>query len=227
MNSNNYIAKQGRLQTPGEWYSSRPPHRFSVADVTANLYDAAVSGSFVSLLTGSLLAYIDAPIKYAPFFGLSCAFYVYRDGIKRARSPMEEVENFVSFDAPEKTDGDDAPPPVEETIRVEVREGSRWQFAHLGEKGKLTAFAKFVSANMTFSERTAVKAGLSQEEWSALRDTFISKGWAEWSSKKSRKVGARLTRAGQSVFRGIGADAHVGMGQDVPEPFMNNKNGAG
>ena len=191
-----------------EYEKVTPIGRLEPRDVTTALYDAAVSCGLVTVGVGAVCWLAEAPLIAAPALGsgfvVGCLRYF--GGLSLAKSLLEMVESVIDRDI----DGDGhvgAPPATAHTVRVEVKEaeGKRYQFAHLGvEPATLHALAVAVlRGGDSFSERTATRAGLTQDEFRNLRDEFVSRGWAAWNHPTRKQQGVSITRGGQFILRAI------------------------
>jgi hypothetical protein len=94
----------------------------------------------------------------------------------------------------------------EHIVKVEMKNSGKWQFATLpGQPAALVALAAAVVSGGSFAERTATDAGLTQEQYSDLRDIFVDRGWAVWNHPTRRQQGVTLTISGKAVLRSIAA----------------------
>ena len=177
-----------------------------IADVVVPLAQATVSGLLVGGLATPLIIASDGPWYAGLYLGALSVGIVW--GFRRAASKetLWIIEELTGADI----DGDGhagEPPAPAYGIKAEVKSREGWQFATLpGEPASLHYMAQMVSRGSSFSERTATSAGLSQPEWMALRDEFITRGWAHWKNADRPQVGVALLGAGRAVLRSIAAN---------------------
>lgn len=69
-----------------------------------------------------------------------------------------------------------------------------------------------VEDEMSFSERTALEAGFSREEWVKLREEFIKHGWVTWKHPREPKQGLILRKQGVSVLEKVLSSPLLGDG---------------
>jgi hypothetical protein len=195
----------------GDWERVTPVGRLEPVDVITALLDASVSCLLVTIGSGFTIIIVNSYTSYdvewwvAPGAGLAVALLRYFDGLKLAKSLLQIIESLSNKDI----DGDGhigEPPP--QVVRVELKredsQGARWQFAELRvEPAKLLELAKAIRLGESFAERTATKAGLTQEEFKNLRDIFLDRGWAVWNHPTRKQQGVALTRGGDFIFRQI------------------------
>lgn len=189
---------------PGEYQKITPIARLEPKDITTALYDSSVSFVLVSLAGGAAVWALGWPWVVAPAIGLAAAVWRYFGGLSLARSLLEVVETITQKDIDH--DGK-AGKKQEHVVRVEMKDRGKWQFANLpGEPAALISLAQAITADGdTFSERTATDAGLTQEQFSDLRDIFVDRGWAVWNHPTRRQQGVTLTLSGKAVLRSIAA----------------------
>lgn len=72
-----------------------------------------------------------------------------------------------------------------------------------------------VEDEKSFSERTALEAGFSREEWVKLREEFIKHGWVTWKHPREPKQGLLLRKQGSSVLKKVLTSPLLGEG--VPQ----------
>lgn len=96
--------------------------------------------------------------------------------------------------------------PVRPVVRVEVRsnEGKRAQFADIPTTHpKMIAFAKGVINGTPISESNWTGKGktFSIDEFRAVRDVFLSRGWMRWKNNEFHDQGLELAPFGREVMR--------------------------
>lgn len=185
-----------------EYYKRSTPtgDRLNHLDITTSFHDAAISFGIVTVGSGIVCFYLGWPTIVVPItFGLIVGGLRYWLGVSFARGLLLIVEEWTEDQPDDDHQQREATP-----IRVEVRTENRWQFADLsGDPEALQKFAKSVVGGASFSERTATKAGLTQQEFSELRDGFIDRGWAQWNHPTRRQQGVELLPSGNRVIRAI------------------------
>jgi len=188
----------------GDWEKVTPISRLEPRDVTTALYDCGVSFGLVSLaLVGPVWYFEQLPWWISPAGGLVVALWRYFGLMSVARSLLEVVETITQADI---NDDGQVGPPQRQVVSVEVKNesGQRWQFADLpGSPQAVQGLAVAVLAGESFSERSAVSAGLTQEDFRSLRDLFLDRGWCEWNHPTRKQQGLKLLRSGRSVLRAI------------------------
>jgi hypothetical protein len=186
---------------PTDYQKVTPIARLEPRDVTTALYDSGVSFVLVALAGGAIAYAAGLPWLVSPAGGLTIAMWRYFGGLNLARSLLEIVETITHKDIDK--DGVVGKPTV---VKVEVKNKGTWQFATLpGKPENLVALAQAITTGESFAERTATDKGLTQEEYSNLRDMFVDRGWAAWNHKTRRQAGVTLTVSGKSVLRSIAA----------------------
>lgn len=186
----------------GKWQKVTPVGRLEPKDITTALYDSGVSFVLITLAGSALVYAAGWPWLVAPAGGLVVAMWRYFGGLGLAESLLEMVETITQTDL----NRDGAVGQTKHVVRVEVKDKDRWQFATLpGQPAALVSLAQKVSAGQSFTERTAADAGLTQDEFSDLRDVFVDRQWAVWNHDTRRQQGVTLTLSGKAVLRSIAA----------------------
>lgn len=189
----------------GDWQKVTPVGRLEPKDITTAIYDSGISFALITLAAGAVVYAAGWPWLVAPAGGLGVAMWRYFGGLRLARSLLEVVESITQTDL----NHDGKVGKTEHVVKVEIKDRGKWQFATLpGKPAALVSFAQAVIANqpgVSFSERTAVDAGLTQEQYGDLRDVFIDRGWAVWNHPTRRQAGVTLTVSGKAVLRSIAA----------------------
>lgn len=185
-----------------EYQKVTPIGKLEPRDVVTSIFDAGISFALFSVASSALFWFAELPLLFGPAVGFLIGSARYFGGVQFAKGLLATVETIVKEIAepePAKTSE-----PI--VINAEIKEGkhSRWQFANLpGERGILIEFANDVLGGKSFSERTAVKCGLTQDQFCGLRDVFIERGWAEWKHPTRKQQGAQLGRNGLAILRAI------------------------
>lgn len=80
------------------------------------------------------------------------------------------------------------------TITAEVKKENKIQMITFqADPEAVGKFARKVTKfHAGFSEKTAQKCGVHQEQFNLMRDEFIKSGWAEWKNPLNRKLGVVL-----------------------------------
>ena len=174
------------------------------ADVGVPLAQAIITAIIAALL-GLLLMALFAWPWYAPLvIGLIVLALTWLFLLLDHRSLLWSVETIIGLDI--DGDGQTGQPKAlpAPTIRAEVKQGPRWQFADLpGPHPALRKFAiRLLADRVTFSERGAAACGYSVA-WEALRDEFIRQEWAQWRRPNAPKQGVQLTPAGLALLQSI------------------------
>lgn len=99
--------------------------------------------------------------------------------------------------------GEPEPPP--KVVEVELRRnGLPWKFESLEiSRDKLIKLARAVASGQSFSNRTALDAGISREDFVKLRDKFVSRGLATWKGEPGSTQGVELTDDGLDTIAEI------------------------
>ncbi len=202
-----------------EWQRITPISKTTTDDIRASFIDSVVSAGLVMVATGSMILVLDGltfhwggavirvllPWSLVPLSGVGMAILRYFWGMAIARRLNEIVETITGRDI--NQDGHIGKPesPKPHTVEVKVSNGpGRWQYEELKvEPGKLKALALAVLAGQSFTERTATKAGLTQDEFRELREQFIGRGWATWNHPTRKQQGHTLTRGGEFIIKAI------------------------
>lgn len=186
-----------------------PVGRLEPRDVLTSLLDAGVTFGFFTLGVGGACWYFESPYIVVPAVasGFVAGCVRYYGGLALAKSLLQTIESVTRRDLNgDGHIGQPQQPAPPHTIRVEVKEGGRYQFATLGvEPEKLQALAVAVLRGDSFSERTATRYGLTQEEFRSLRDEFLDRGWASWNHPNRKQQGVSLTRGGLFILKEIKA----------------------
>lgn len=97
--------------------------------------------------------------------------------------------------------------PPQRTVRVVVDSPDERQerIAFLPDLPEVRQFARMAANGQTFSLRTAERARLGRDDWRAIRDTFLDRGWAVWRDEREKRQGLQLTHVGRAVLRYVGA----------------------
>lgn len=208
------LGEDGPLAREANYEKVTPVGRLEPRDVATSLLDAAVTFGFAGAGLGGLLWYFESPYIFYPALasGFASAVFRYYGGIGLAQSLLQTVESVTRRDL--NHDGHIGPRPEQSevrTVRVELKEesgqGARYQFATLGlEPDKLHALAVAINRGDSFSERTASRYGITQDEFRSLRDDFIERGWAQWKHSTRKQQGVELTRGGGFILRTIQED---------------------
>ena len=193
------------VASAAEWQKVTPVSRLEPKDVVTSVFDAGVSFLLVTVGAAGVCWYFEVDLWIALAAGFLVALWRYFGGLSLAKSLLEVVETVTQRDIDQ--DGEiGQPEPERHTVRVEVKsdQGQRWQFADLpGSPGALQSLASEILSGNTFSERTAVKCGFTQEEFSSLRGLFLERGWAEWKHPTRKQQGVKLHWSGKHILRAI------------------------
>lgn len=185
-----------------DWQRVTPVGRLTPVDVTTSIYDGLISFLLVTLGLSGLLWYTDMPLVVAPATGFAVACWRYFGGMRLAKSLLEMIETLS-----ERKEAEPVEQQIKHTLSVETKteSGKRWQFADLpGQPAALQEFAQRVIEDIgTFSERTAVKCKMTQDEYSDLSDIFVDRFWAIRRHQTLKRLGVNLTQNGKSVLRAI------------------------
>ena len=190
------FGSNGAIDMAGDWHRSTPVSKLEPRDVITSLMDAGVSFALVSI--GASFAFWLAEMPWLT--GVACGFCFgcirYFVDLSKAKDLLSIIERFTSREP------DTIIP--QSTVRVEVKSEKAWQFADLpGTQSALIELAKSALSTKSFSERTATRAGLTQEEFGKLRDIFIDRGWATWNHPTRKQQGVTISRNGRAVLRAI------------------------
>ena len=175
-----------------------------VADVLVPLAQAGISGLLVGGLTTPLFAAAQNIPWYAGLYlGAVSVGLVWGFRLAASKDTLWVIEELTGSDI--DGDGHSGPPPAY-GVRAELKKDDGWQFSTLpGTPSALHKFAVTVNGGESFTERTSYTSGLTQQEWEALRNTFISNNWAYWRNPERPQVGVELLRSGRAVLRSIAA----------------------
>lgn len=66
-----------------------------------------------------------------------------------------------------------------------------------------------------FSQPTAGQAGISRDEFNALRDVMVERGYARWNHGKERRQGVSLNLSGKSLLKAVLSPAVSGAGESL------------
>jgi hypothetical protein len=173
------------------------------SDFVTPALQALTIGMFVFFLSIYAVWYFGWQWHFVCFATIAAGGIFFLASLTANRKLLWIVESIVQSDL----DGNEVvgTPP---TIRVETRQtdehGHHWQFADLVvDQSKLINFAKDIEAGHSFSERTARRSGITQDELKDLRSEFIRKGWANWNNPKRPQQGVTLSRNGKAIIREI------------------------
>lgn len=198
------------VKTEASYERITPIDRLKPVDILTSLMDAGVTFCLISLGIGGACWYWEAPYIIVPAIssGFLAGCLRYYGGLALAKSLLQTIESVTKRDLDQDGHIGQPPPPQQHTVRVELKEtndqGSHYQFANLGlEPDKLYALAVAVLRGDSFSERTATRYNLTQDEFRSLRDEFIERGWAQWNHPSRKQQGVSLTRGGQFILRAI------------------------
>lgn len=190
----------------GSWSKSIPHSKIEPRDVLTSLMDAGVTALFCGVAGGGLAAFTHAdPIGWAGIGAFCGAAFRYFDGMGIARNLTQAIEEWTSAEPETPT----KPAPVAHVIRAEtVDQNGNWRFASIDVPAHiLSKFANDVElSEKTFSERTATGAGMTQAQFSTLRDQFIESGWARWNHPERKQNGVSLTKKGEAIIRAIASE---------------------
>jgi hypothetical protein len=187
----------------GTWQKVTPISRMQPKDIYTSLLDAGAA--FLLVTTGAaLICYAGAwPLVTAPGLGLATAIFRYFGGMATAKNLLQVVETWSSESDP-ATGAPTDPETKSHLITVQVKEGKSWKFAYLGiDPKKLISFSLEVLNGSSFSERTAGSHEITQDEFRALRDEFLKRGWVEWNHPTRPQQGLSLRQNGKAVLRAI------------------------
>jgi hypothetical protein len=161
--------------------------------VSAGLPDFELtnSGLFVWGLSGALL------------FGFSVAWWKWEVKQNKYDGLLYQAETWTGVDLNgDEVIGEPQPKPVVQVETVDPN-GVPRQIAEFEiDMDRLQTLARLIIEDgKSFSERTALEAGLSREEWVKLREEFIKHGWVTWKHPREPKQGLALRRQGESVIK--------------------------
>lgn len=183
------------------------------SNVVVPLLQSLITGGFAALVGGSIGGYVaiytgggfGQTITGILFYG-SGAFVLVAGWQWLSRSNFYDgllwnIETATQIDI----DGDGE---IGEPHRVEVEvkhERRPWQFDSLDvDPAHLRHLAELVSSlGDSFSERTASKTGMTQNQFGDLREKFLKHGWAMWNHPTEKRQGIRLTQGGKALLRAI------------------------
>lgn len=194
----------GEAQLAGSWSKFTPHSKLEPRDILTSLLDSGVTFIFAGVAGGGL-GYIGGlnPLGVGATVGFLGAAFRYFDGMGIARSLTQAVEEWASPDeAPAPAA---APPATAHIVRAETRDADgNWRFADLpAEPAKMAMFAGAIIGGKSFAERTATACGLTQAQFSSIRDIFIERGWARWNHPDRKQNGVSLTRKGVALMRAM------------------------
>lgn len=178
---------------------------------------AVISGAFLGLLggfgIGILVDWIDygSPWRAGLIAGvltmlLTIAFVWFRQ-LEDWRELVWSLESSLAVDLDrDGIKGD--PDQVVNTVRVELvrDEGRRVQIADIPtDPARLADFARGILDGQPISERQWSGAGalFSQNEFRAVRDAFMARGWLRWVDARYPQQGIELSPAGRAALRGL------------------------
>lgn len=186
---------------PGEWERRIPFRAPSISqDILPALAAAGVSGVFGVACSLTASALTDWPLWASIPVGLANGALAWVVTQAQHQGTLYQTERFTAYESQA------AAPPAKSftTITVRVKERDNWHYRELpGEPKALKDFAQGVTLGESFAERTATKAGLTQQQFSQLADIFINRGWAEWRHPQRKQQGIELGRNGRAVLRAI------------------------
>lgn len=194
-------------QFAGSWSKSIPHSKIEPKDVLTSLMDAGITALFCGVAGGGVAAFIHAdPIGWAGLGAFCGAAFRYFDGMGIARNLTQAIEEWTSADPePQPT----KPAQVTHVIRAEtVDQHGNWRFANIDVPPTiLSKFANDVELSQkTFTERTATGVGMTQAQFSGIRDQFIENGWARWNHPERKQNGVSLTKKGEAIIRAIASE---------------------
>lgn len=191
----------------GDWQKVTPVGRLTTQDVTTSIYDAGVSGGLVTVTVFGVCWYFDWPLVISPVAGIGVVLFRYFGGMLLAKSLLEIVETITQRDIDRDGQIGSEPPSPPHRVQVEIREAGearRWRFEELDiEPVKLYGLALRVVNGDSFAERTAVDAGLTQDEFRRLRDKFLAASLVRWNHPTRKQQGVSLTRGGRAILRAV------------------------
>lgn len=206
-----------------EWQRVTPIDRLHTGDVLTSIADGSVAFIVATIAVAGIIWQIGGFVRVeghtyqiayilAPGVGLAAFCYRYFGGMQIARSLLEIIETATNKDI--DGDGHIGPPPEPQVVKVEVKTNKRWQFAYLQiTPVKLRGLAVATLGGEGFTERSATKAGLTQEEFKRLREEFLGRGWAQWNHPKRKQQGVKVLGTGRMILRSI-LDTPLPQSQD-------------
>lgn len=101
--------------------------------------------------------------------------------------------------------GEQEPAPAPQIFRLEVKTGSKLQFAEFEgiEPDKLKRLAEGILQGIPFAESAWTGAGrpFSRSQFHQVRDIFLARGWLRWKNPESVSQGMIPTAQGLAVMR--------------------------
>lgn len=184
----------------GEWQKVTPLGRLSARDVGTTLLDSTIVFGLVSLSLGVICHLSGTTWLVGPCVGLFCSAIRYLYGISHTQGLLTIVETWRSNEAtvqPETRPG-------REPIRVEIKEGKRFQYAYfMADERKLIAFCQALLDGADFTEAEAKKYSITQTELKQFREELINRGLAYWNNPAVHRMGVTLRHSAYTVLEGI------------------------
>lgn len=190
------MAELQQYQQPAQPLPARAGqnNRITVDDVRARGISAAIFGLLAFFGTLTLSITFNFHWLLALGAGLVVFGWFYFSEMTDAKQYQAPISPFPLFDYQKEM----LPQPTITRITAEVKTQNGLQIAEFdADPSALKSFARKVTLHRAgFSEKTAQKCGITQEQFNQMRDQFIKSGWAEWKNPGNHRLGVNLLAGG-------------------------------